>query len=544
MSRGPAPPYHRALGIGLGALGTLLLVAMAALASAHLLRDSHARALTQQAERGAAATARLFERESDATRLLMQQVCTRDVSVERHASEGPVAPFTADDVQGLRRVLGGEVWIVSERAGSARRIALSADFATAPPSLEALRAASAAPRTFVGSSPLVMASCARQLSDARLWIVRVEPLEALVARLAPAPPLRVISEADAARDEEDDEHADARALRIEGADTAPAFSLWLRAREAPPIDALIAYAPPLLLLLVFGALLSYFAVVRQGVDDSVLLELEAAATRVAGGDLSARIERRPGGRADQTFQTFDRMTAELRDMRSKLADAERIAAWQDMARRIAHEIKNPLSPIQLAIETLRKAHAKQLHDFDEIFEESTRAILEEVRRMERIVREFSEFARLPRAQPGGLALDALVDDTVALYRPDEVHVSVIRERDHDDFALRGDREQLTQVLVNLLQNAFDAARSACAPAVEIRLAADEDGFSLHIDDNGPGIALADRERVFEPYVTTKPEGTGLGLAIARRIVVDHGGSIEASDSPLGGARITVRLPRA
>jgi nitrogen fixation/metabolism regulation signal transduction histidine kinase len=338
-----------------------------------------------------------------------------------------------------------------------------------------------------------------------------------------------------------DEHADRQALSIAGVDGTAGLTVFARAAGAPPLATLLALAPPLALLVAFAAALAYLLASKRTVDDSVLVTLEQAAARVAGGDLTARIGLRAGGRADQTFQTFDRMTAELQEMRNRLADAERVAAWQDMARRIAHEIKNPLSPIQIAIETLRKAHQKRLPEFDEIFEESTRAILEEVRRMEHIVREFSEFARLPRAKPGALELGALIDDTLALYQPEDVPVEVVHGA--ASIALHADREQLTQVLVNLLQNAADAARSAAAPQVTVRTEILPGAALVHIDDNGPGIPEAERERVFEPYYTTKDHGTGLGLAIVRRIAFDHEGSVQVSASPLGGARFSLRLPR-
>ena len=205
--------YNRAMRIALGTAGTLLMVALAAVASGHLLRDSHARALADEAARGAAMSAMLFTRETAATRTLMQHVCTRDVVLERLLSDGARPQRATEALQDLRALLGGELWMVLERDGLTRRVGLSADFTTTSPSLEALREASATPRMFVGSSPLVIASCARTLVDGRLWIVRVEPLAALLARVAPPPPLRVISEAEAARGS-DDEHANARSLRI------------------------------------------------------------------------------------------------------------------------------------------------------------------------------------------------------------------------------------------------------------------------------------------------------------------------------------------
>ena len=289
-----------------------------------------------------------------------------------------------------------------------------------------------------------------------------------------------------------------------------------------------------------GVVLGVWLTRAGPVDEAVLTAIETATARVAQGDLSSQISLSVSGRADQTLRSFDRMTQELRETRAKLREAERAAAWQDMAQRIAHEIKNPLSPIKLALETLRKAHDKRLAAFDEIFEESTRAMLEEVARMEHIVREFSDFARLPRARPGALELTRLVQETVGLYAPAGVALSLPAA--DQEIHVHADREQLVQVVVNLLANAGDAARANPQPRVTVRVLREAGCVRLRVDDNGPGVVRSERERIFEPYVTGKPHGTGLGLSIARRIAQDHGGNIEVSDSPLGGARFELILP--
>jgi nitrogen fixation/metabolism regulation signal transduction histidine kinase len=279
-------------------------------------------------------------------------------------------------------------------------------------------------------------------------------------------------------------------------------------------------------------------------EQEALAEISRAAARVAAGDLSSTIELRLAGRADQTLRQFDRMTLELREMRARLAEAERLGAYQEIARRLAHELKNPLSAMQVAIETVRKAHAKQVPGFEEIFEESTRAVLEEVRRLSDSVREFSEFARLPKPVPGALSLSNLVTEVAQLYRPDDVTLDLDAEPALP--SVRVDRDQITQTLVNLLQNAFDAAReqNPRGARVQVRVHGLGESVVLDVDDNGPGIPKRERERIFEPYVTGKPKGTGLGLAIVKRIVSDHGARIEVGDSPLGGARMRVVFPGA
>ncbi len=564
--------------LALALLAALSCAVAAGAASVALSLRAQRTSLRASAERAAATVQLAYAREERAASSLLRELCARDAQVERFALE--LAAGGGDPVEAKRTALGlgrvlsetralpslrsrvepraaaepsAEAWLLVERAGAIAVLGASGAAPGELPSAQALRAASGRLCTYPGEQALVIASCARALGPATLWVVRAEPLEQLRARLLPAEAASFRSRAparaltvqllDAAHAAADNaqEHADVLALRIEAADGTPATELWLRANEPPRFDTLAALAPLLALALVSAVAVAFLSAARPGVQDADLAELERAAERVAQGDLTARIERRSGGRADQTFATFDRMTAELKEMRTRLAEAERAAAWQDMARRIAHEIKNPLAPIQTAIETLRKAQQRKLPAFDEIFEESTRAILEEVRRLERIVREFSEFARLPRARPGALELSALVADTLALYQPEGIHVELVRPS--GPVQARADREQLTQVIVNLLQNACDAARAGTEPRVELRIESDARAVYLHIDDNGRGVPPDERERIFEPYYTTKQHGTGLGLAIVRRIALDHEGSVQVGESPLAGARFTLRLPR-
>lgn len=275
-----------------------------------------------------------------------------------------------------------------------------------------------------------------------------------------------------------------------------------------------------------------------------LLELERAARRVGEGDLEATIPVRHGGEIGRAMEAFNRMTHELRTTREQLLRAERIAAWREIARRIAHEIKNPLSPIQVSIETMRKTYAGRHPDFDEIFEESTLTILEEVERLKRIVTEFSRFARLPRPQPEWLDVREVIDHVVGLQREDEVELHVTMD---EVPRVRADRGQVTQVLFNVVQNAAYAARAEHGPAggrVAIEVAEDPStaGVRIAIRDNGAGIPDDVAGRLFEPYFTTKPGGTGLGLAIAQRVIEDHRGRIEVRGAPDRGAEFVITLP--
>ena len=272
-----------------------------------------------------------------------------------------------------------------------------------------------------------------------------------------------------------------------------------------------------------------------------LSELEEAAKRVASGDLESQLTvRGGGGEMGRTMRAFNDMTRELASTRKKLLRAERIAAWREVARRIAHEIKNPLQPIQMEIETMRKLHERKHPSFDEEFPASTQVILDEVKRLDNMVTEFSRFARLPRPKPEALDLLDVVEHVRSLH-----HGGVELVIDAERAIVRADRSQLTQVLVNLVQNATDAAEARhgeLGGRVELTLRGDDEGATLEIADNGPGIPEADRLRVFEPYFTTKAKGTGLGLAIVHRIVGDHGGTIDVEDGIDGGAAFIIQLP--
>ncbi|MBK8171630.1 MAG: hypothetical protein IPK60_14960 [Sandaracinaceae bacterium] len=279
-----------------------------------------------------------------------------------------------------------------------------------------------------------------------------------------------------------------------------------------------------------------------------LRALEVAAGRVAAGDLDSTIRSTFGGKADRTMGAFNRMTHELNRTQQRLLRAERIAAWRDIARRIAHEIKNPLLPIQMSIETMQKTYASKHPDFDEIFKESTSAILEEVDRLKHIVTEFSRFARMPKPNPEQLDVREVIQHVVQVHATSTVPVTAVLPATLRKVNV--DRDQLVQVLVNLVQNGIDAARAANAQslndakvAVEVNDDPVGDGVVIVVRDNGAGIPLEARARIFDPYFTTKSHGTGLGLAIVHRIVSDHGGTIDIVDAPLGGTEFRVVLGR-
>jgi two-component system, NtrC family, nitrogen regulation sensor histidine kinase NtrY len=249
-----------------------------------------------------------------------------------------------------------------------------------------------------------------------------------------------------------------------------------------------------------------------------------------------------GGRElEELAEAFNRTIGDLTAMRKRLAATERIAARREIARRVAHEIKNPLAPIRAAVETLRRLRARNDPAFDEYFDEATRTVLDEVLRISNIVSEFTRFARLPPPNPIELDPVDVVRKVVALHASGGTPVEF---RSRPCPPINADRDQLVQVTTNLLQNAIDAVGSTPEPRVIAEVRPRGDGVELIVRDNGPGVAAEMRGRLFEPYATTKPEGTGLGLAIVERIVVEHGGEIRYAEAAGGGAEFTVVLPRS
>lgn len=277
-----------------------------------------------------------------------------------------------------------------------------------------------------------------------------------------------------------------------------------------------------------------------------LRTVQLAAARIGQGATDSSQGGKVRGEVGKTLAALDAMTADLQQAQRRALRAERVAAWRDIARRIAHEIKNPLLPIQMSIETMRKTYAKKHPDFDEIFEESTLTILEEVARLSRIVDEFSRFARMPRPRVETLDVRDVLAHVETLAPTGDVPLTV--ELRGELPRIRADREQLVQVLVNLAQNAADAARTKSPEKASVTVVAEPwekgKGVVLSVRDNGPGIPASERQAVFEPYYTTKTGGTGLGLAIVHRIVVDHRGTVEIDEARdgSGGAEVRVTLP--
>jgi two-component system nitrogen regulation sensor histidine kinase NtrY len=260
--------------------------------------------------------------------------------------------------------------------------------------------------------------------------------------------------------------------------------------------------------------------VRDGRD----LNLAAVATTLAG-DV---------GRIEGTVLVFDDVTPLIR--------SQKVAAWREVARRLAHEIKNPLTPIQLSAERLQRHFGSAPPPTRALVDECTTTIVNEVESLKGLVDEFSQFARMPSPRTAPTTLAPLLDDTLALY--DGLFAEVVFERRYAENLplVRVDPEQLRRVIINLVDNAIEAMERRGRITVETSHDAAHHVARLVIADDGPGISEGDREKLFMPYFSTKRRGSGLGLAIVRRIIAEHGGSIEVSDNVPRGTRFTIDLP--
>ncbi|HEX3762134.1 MAG TPA: ATP-binding protein [Kofleriaceae bacterium] len=333
-------------------------------------------------------------------------------------------------------------------------------------------------------------------------------------------------------------------IRLDGATGAPVAAVEFAVSDgdlARVLRSVTLTSLALSLLALIIVVLIGLLVARRTARD--LDQLVAGSLAAARGDLDHRVPVRLEDEIGAVARAFNFMMEDLRSSKERLVIAERIAAWQEIARRLAHEIKNPLTPIQMAMDTLRKTWRKQHPSFGEILEESTTTVMEEADRLKKIVSEFSGFARMPKPEFQRLDLNELVRSALALYQgaaPIEIGLAPGLPR------IDADKNQLNQVVLNLVENARDAIGQRTGGRIEVstRLGEASDRVMLIVEDNGPGIPGDLKDKVFAPYFTTKhgKGGTGLGLAIVHRIVSDHGGRIAVADAPGGGARFAIELP--
>jgi two-component system, NtrC family, nitrogen regulation sensor histidine kinase NtrY len=273
--------------------------------------------------------------------------------------------------------------------------------------------------------------------------------------------------------------------------------------------------------------------------------LAAAASQVAAGQWSTQVEVTSDDEIGELAASFNHMTHQLSDQRERLVQSERVAAWRELARRLAHELKNPLFPLQLTVENLIKARRLPAEEFDEIFDESTATLTAEIANLKNIIARFSDFSKMPKPQLEEVDAASLISNVVALYepalaqhRPPILLSYVVGE---GPLRLDADTELLHRALSNLVLNAMDAMPNGGTLTIEAR--PKDDGVQIKISDTGTGMTAEECERLFTPYYTTKQHGTGLGLAIVQSVVSDHHGTIHVESTPGSGSTFVVELPR-
>ncbi len=228
--------------------------------------------------------------------------------------------------------------------------------------------------------------------------------------------------------------------------------------------------------------------------------------------------------------------------RTELIMAQKAAAWKEVAQRIAHEIKNPLTPIQLAAQRLRKKFSEQSPDFEAIFDQSTNVIVNEVGSLKRMVDEFSKFSRMPAPQMARGSLHTVIEDVSMLYRGAHRDIELVSALDASVPAFNFDREQIRRLFVNLFDNAIQSMEQKGRIRITTEMDWKRTWVRIAVADEGPGIRHDDRENLFVPYFSRRQTGTGLGLAIVHRIVTDHNGTIQVANCHPNGARFTIELP--
>jgi two-component system nitrogen regulation sensor histidine kinase NtrY len=288
------------------------------------------------------------------------------------------------------------------------------------------------------------------------------------------------------------------------------FSLWMAARVSRPVE-----------------------------------ELARAAEEVAAGSWDARVPVRGRDEVSVLARSFNHMTEQLENQRERLVQSERVAAWRELARRLAHELKNPLFPLQLTVENLSRARQLPSAEFDEVFSESTQTLSMEIANLKKIIGRFSDFSKMPKPELERIdAKDVLMRVRNLYAAGDEggPKIEVVTKLEAAPMPLMADPELLHRALSNLVLNAKDAMPEGGTVTMAARSVGTQ--VEIRVSDTGQGMTPEECDRLFTPYYTTKQHGTGLGLAIVQSVVTDHAGTISVESRQGHGASFVILLPRA
>ena len=301
------------------------------------------------------------------------------------------------------------------------------------------------------------------------------------------------------------------------------------------------------LVIIFALVLAVF--VARRITKRVTV-LAAATRRLGGGDMNVTVPRESQDEVGELVEAFNTMVEDLRRSRERIDYLKRIGAWQEFARRLAHEIKNPLTPIRLAAQEIHRSYDGDDARFAQKLTDAKEIIEEEVDTLRRLVGEFSNFAKLPSAALEPADLNEFVSDlelaiaTIAIdVFPEEPRPkTVVVASGSESLPVQIDAMMLKRCVDNLVRNALQAMRGGKGTLVQVSALDEDEEACIVVEDDGPGIPEADWESIFDPYFTTKSDGTGLGLAIVKKVILEHEGSITCETSPLGGARMVIRVP--
>jgi two-component system nitrogen regulation sensor histidine kinase NtrY len=275
-------------------------------------------------------------------------------------------------------------------------------------------------------------------------------------------------------------------------------------------------------------------------------QLAAAAREVATGNLNTEVEVTSSDEIGELAEAFNRMTRELVEQKDRLVQTERVAAWRELARRLAHELKNPLFPLQLTVENLIRARQQSPEIFEEIFRESSATLLAEISNLKQVISRFSEFSKMPLPRLQSVQVNEVVQRVARLHQAqlearEGASVTMRLDLADDLEPIGADPELLHRAISNLVLNAMDAMPQGGTLALRTRQEVER--VSVAVSDTGLGLTPEECERLFTPYYTSKQHGTGLGLAIVQSVVSDHGGTVSVQSKPGQGTTFRIELPR-
>jgi two-component system nitrogen regulation sensor histidine kinase NtrY len=275
-----------------------------------------------------------------------------------------------------------------------------------------------------------------------------------------------------------------------------------------------------------------------------VVSLAEAARRVAAGDLAAKVEVESSDELGELAVSFNRMTEDLAQQKDRTLQAERVAAWRELARRLAHELKNPLFPLQVTVENLMRAKQKSPEMFEEVFHEGTATLLAEINSLKTIIARFSEFSRMPQPQRQPTQVNEVVRSVLRVFQAqlqgNKNQIVVRTELAETLPEISADPDLLHRALQNLVLNAIDAMPEGGELAIRTTTLGDR--IEIAVSDTGSGLTQEECGRLFTPYYTTKQHGTGLGLAIVQSVVSDHGGKISVESTKEQGTTFRIELP--